>query len=496
MKKRIISFVVLILAVAAPDLSAQNFFKELGEKAEKAVKKAVNEQMRKPQAKPKSQPAPQQTPKAAPSIVLLPAEHAAFFEPIGYPCNEGRTDGTGKLPPTSESGQKTWINAQPAVGDMTNKGVVEEYNALKAWYDKANFTVLDATATRMYNLEDDIRARANAVNRFVGMLKSTSEYELVKLAKHLEGNDYKRTLNSSLEPLKPYFDQTTLEYLESYGNLGNLHLAERTVWYPYAEREVVTSSVEGLVGEINLDGKADLGGMVFDVYPTWNHKKNIAILRKTHAAALAGKDIVIPDYIIRGGVSYAVIMIDPGVFYSCAMKSVILPKTLQEIGNNAFANMTNVKTITVPEGVTELGAACFHDSYELTEVHLPNSAVRIGGGTFANCGKLTKVTLPKSVKHFDTGQFENCTSLESVVLPEDLKQIRSRMFMGCVNLKSVTIPATVESIASGAFDGCTKLKSITLPSRFNTPDALSAFEGSAAYVWGKGPVMSAFNFVE
>ncbi len=475
MTKKIIILIIAFLAVGTLESPAQNFLRELGKRAEQSIRNAVREESgkskkqgsptsRQTQTQTKNQAQSQPAPVAKPKLVLPPATHSAFLEPIGYICNDGKTTGTGTVPPKSESGQAAWINAQPPVTALTNESAAAEYKALKEWHDKANFTIKEAVASRMYALDNELTTRAKAISDYVAGLKKSSEAEVVRFAKLLSGDAYKRAVNSSIAPLKPYFSEDVSAYFEPYGNLQDIHLAEKTSWYPYAETEKVSSSVEGLVGEINLDGMADLGGLIFRLYPELNRQKNIAVLNSTHAKSLEGKDITIPSHIIRNGVSYSVIEIAAGTFYSNAMKSLVLPGTLKKVGNNAFANMAYVQTLIIPAGVTELGAACFHDSPELVEVHIPDSVTRIGGGCFANCPKLTTVTLPKSVKHFDIGQFDNCPSLVKVNLPENIKEIKTRMFRGCKSLVSIEIPASVEVISGNAFEGCSKLADIKFPS--------------------------------
>ncbi len=473
MAKRIVIFIVLFLGLGTHEISAQSLLKELGKIAEKSIKNAVKEQNSRKQSAPASRPAQAQAqaaPVEKPKFVAIPATHSAFMEPIGYACDEGKQKGTGTLPAKSESAQMSWVQAQPAVIALTNEALRKEYIALKDWVEKADFTVRDAVASRMYDMDNELSARVSAIHNYIAGLKKTRESEVLSFAKLLEGNIYKRVLNSSIAPLKPYFSESDLAYLESHGTLEEIHLAERTVWYPYDKIETVTSSVEGLAGTINLDGMADLGGMIFRLYPDFNHQKNVAILNSTHAESLRGKDIVIPSHIIRNAVSYAVIEIGGGAFYSNAMKSIVLPSTLKKIGQNAFANMAYVKKLVIPEGVTELLVACFHDSPELEEVYVPDSVTRIGGGCFANCPKLTTVRLPKSVKHFDVGQFDNCPSLVSVNLPENIKEIKTRMFRGCKSLLSLEIPKSVEIIAGSAFSGCSKLASVELPASLREID--------------------------
>ncbi len=481
MYRKILPLFLLLLALGTAEVSAQGFLKNLKKKAEQVVNRARENQRSKEQPESEKRPAPK---KAAPArtasktpaqtapkrakLTPPPATSTALFEPIGYPTANGTVERAITLPQSSETKQREWVRAQPAIEKLTNKSLAEEYKALDAWEAKATFTITEALDVRRLKVNEELGRRANALGSFVKELQAARkekpgepdwarEQRITAFARVLESNEYKRAIHSSLVPLKPYLTADALNYFAANGGLEKALVGEKTKWQP-APTETVSTS-EGMTGTVTLDGMVDVGGLVFRIYPT----ENRAVLSKTHAEAIAGKEIVIPSHIQKDGKSYPVRYISPGTFYSNAIRSISIPNTVTKIGNNAFANLIHVTKIEIPASVTELEAACFHSSPELQEVHVPSSVKRIGGGCFADCPKLTTVTLPPVVSHFDIGQFSMCPSLVQVTLPGNLKKIGNAMFKGCKSLTTVTIPESVTVIEGGAFEGCSKLASIVIP---------------------------------
>ncbi len=111
------------------------------------------------------------------------------------------------------------------------------------------------------------------------------------------------------------------------------------------------------------------------------------------------------------------------------LEEVILPRTLTEIGGNAFNGCLNLKSIDIPETV-----------------------ISIGNYAFQGCRTLKEVVLPKSLKTIGINAFHECTSLETIELPAGVKNIHSRQFAFCPALTRFAIPATVDSIHDIAFE--------------------------------------------
>jgi len=150
-------------------------------------------------------------------------------------------------------------------------------------------------------------------------------------------------------------------------------------------------------------------------------------------------------------------------FYDSGLKSIVLPDSITSIGNDTFFGCTSLTSVTIPEGMKSIGYRAFSGCTGLTSIAIPESVTSIRWSAFSGCTSLTSVTIPESVTIIESGTFSGCTSLISVAIPEVVTSIEYRAFKQCSALKSVTIPNGVKSIENETFSGCTALTSITIP---------------------------------
>ncbi len=78
----------------------------------------------------------------------------------------------------------------------------------------------------------------------------------------------------------------------------------------------------------------------------------------------------------------------------------------------------------------------------------------IGDNAFAQCTELTSVSIPNTVTYIESEAFYGCSSLTSVSIPRSVTSIDNSVFYGCSSLTSVSIPSSVTSIGFSAFCGC------------------------------------------
>lgn len=150
------------------------------------------------------------------------------------------------------------------------------------------------------------------------------------------------------------------------------------------------------------------------------------------------------------------------LFKNCDfIEEVIIPSTMTEIGDNAFAYFTGLKKVTIPTTVTYIGMTAFGYCTSLETVIFEDDVNAAELYCYNRC-------------------FEGCTAIESVVLPSRMKTIGSSMFSASAKyltgLKSVTIAEGTEVIEASAFKG-TGLTSIQFPSTLKTIDD-NAFQGA------------------
>lgn len=134
------------------------------------------------------------------------------------------------------------------------------------------------------------------------------------------------------------------------------------------------------------------------------------------------ESIEIPDSVNRIG-DYA--------FSGCSsLMNVTIPKNVTDIGAEAFKDCTALKSITIPYGVRAIGTiqtdtglngnrcnpceGAFQGCSSLTSIVLPDSLEYIGDRAFSGCSSLASIEIPDSVKEIGMYPFANCSAISSV----------------------------------------------------------------------------------
>ena len=165
--------------------------------------------------------------------------------------------------------------------------------------------------------------------------------------------------------------------------------------------------------------------------------------------------------------------INSNAFEGSAITTIIMPKKLKSIGEEAFSesSLNSIDFSQVEDGNIDLGYGIFSNCRSLTSISLPEGLKSIRGdeireyrGMFYCCTSLVSVYFPSTMEILDDGVFYGCTGLGTIQLPSSLKKIGQYVFGNCTNLKSITIPLGIREIGSCAFSGCASLQNITLPS--------------------------------
>lgn len=228
----------------------------------------------------------------------------------------------------------------------------------------------------------------------------------------------------------------------------------------------------------------------------------------------------------------SLVEISENAFHDSKIESIVIPASVEFIGNSAFGYCRNMETVRFESdskveiieggwyGASGMPTGVFQDCSKLKEINIPASVKIIKGGAFHGCESLTKVTfdeysnLEELEGAYDyrgsggcyRGAFADCTSLTTILIPKNVKKIGFSTFKGCTSLKtvifennsllksiegkyndkaylgvfsdctaltSIRIPANVESIGATAFKGCAALKSVS----FEKGSKLSFIEG-------------------
>ena len=155
--------------------------------------------------------------------------------------------------------------------------------------------------------------------------------------------------------------------------------------------------------------------------------------------------------------------IDEYTFELCySLKQITLPKNLQNIDGKIFGYVRPDKVDLSEENpyfVKDNGiifdanftTVLFSSKNELLEnVILPETVTQIGDYAFADCYQVKHIPLPKSLKSIGTSAFDGCVNIEEIQLPEGVEFLGEYAFKG-LTIEEITIPKSVIEVGTGVF---------------------------------------------
>lgn len=139
------------------------------------------------------------------------------------------------------------------------------------------------------------------------------------------------------------------------------------------------------------------------------------------------------------------------------LRGVILPPSLVEIGDAAFAG-TGIRSLYIPNSVKKIGGEAFAYS-SLQSVNIPTSLEEIGDRVFAPNSyfnewsnvKIDNFCLPNTLRKIGHSAFRRVSLNSNIVLPESLEEIGEWAFADCGLTGDLKIPNGIKVIKEAAF---------------------------------------------
>ena len=196
------------------------------------------------------------------------------------------------------------------------------------------------------------------------------------------------------------------------------------------------------------------------------------------------------------------------------VREIILPQSIEILGQSVFCNRTKLRKINIPEGIKEIPKNLFSLCESLEYLYIPASVEKIelsafpgyideynyrsrcnsslnyieinpnnknyssSDGMLFNKDKTELLTIfnfkekvlriPEGITSIADNLMNENEFIEELILPESLINIGASAFNECKKLKKVILPKNLETISDNAFSGCIKLKEVIWPQNLKT----------------------------
>ena len=142
------------------------------------------------------------------------------------------------------------------------------------------------------------------------------------------------------------------------------------------------------------------------------------------------------------------------------LQSIVLPKGITTIGDDAFSYNTSLTSIKIPNTVTSIGKRAFQGCTNLTSIEIPDTVTYIGDYCFSGCNRLQKIKLSKKIQTINQRLLQGCSSLTEIEIQEGVKSIGYAAFSSCSKLTTITLPASLTSFNGTALAGLSRLTEV------------------------------------
>ena len=193
-----------------------------------------------------------------------------------------------------------------------------------------------------------------------------------------------------------------------------------------------------------------------------------------------------PPYYVRNGILTftihgideanipdGIVQLSDGVFKNREVKSVVIPDTVEKIGEETFMNCHQLEKIYFGSGIKEIKQNAFANCFALKEVHIKEINTwfdinfEYNFRTYINTSPL----MVSCAKLFVNGK-----ELKHLVVPSGTT-LKNVQFAGCSSIETITIQNNVKIEGQGIFAYCSNLKNVIFEGVIKNLDNLSVPNG-------------------
>ena len=142
--------------------------------------------------------------------------------------------------------------------------------------------------------------------------------------------------------------------------------------------------------------------------------------------------------------------VNNGVFQFSNIVSVIMPDSLELMGDVMFSNCKSLEYVSLPLNITTIGIRTFAECDSLRNINIPSSVTSIREGAFTGCNNLRNIGSLSNINYIETSAFKNCTSLDSIALIS-ANSISKEAFANCTSLEHIEFGDSIKYIGQNAF---------------------------------------------
>ena len=323
-------------------------------------------------------------------------------------------------------------NGEIIAGDIVIDANTTEYNVNNDGSTK-NKVTLDC---------DGVALQYTPVHFYIGVLPQTFSKGITVEVKYSNGSTTKLNTSSAITIARNHV--VPMECIDSDGNPISSSVPSNQIWY-------------SATGYVDFDcGEAKLLSNEFD--------------------EATGTGVAVFNNSIKSisGIDYS----------SGNLTSLLLPQSLQYIGDEAFKYCSQITNLVLNDGLEIIGNEAFAYCTQLEQIRIPESVVEIGTNPFAGCENLSKFMGAHT--SYDGGCLMKNDRLiaiapkasETYTLPDNIRVIGSYCLVGRSDITELTLPSGLERISDYAFSGASTLNRIHCKSQTPPEIGNKVFAGS------------------